>query len=58
MLWPARNEVVFQNDKVDQVQILELIQLHLWNWDRVKLGGFYDSRFEWKSNPVLCLHSL
>ncbi|XP_057452285.1 uncharacterized protein LOC130744110 [Lotus japonicus] len=39
-------------------QILELAQLRVWQWLRVKIDGFSYSLFEWKENPGVCILSL
>ncbi|XP_057436686.1 uncharacterized protein LOC130729074 [Lotus japonicus] len=57
-IWIKRNKVIFQGDAFDSDQILELAQLRVWQWLRVKIDGFSYSLFEWKENPGVCILSL
>lgn len=55
LIWKMRNEVVFNNRRMDPDRVFEMIQLTLWKWLKAKAKGFSTSYYEWRIHPTLCL---
>ncbi|XP_057432167.1 uncharacterized protein LOC130724918 [Lotus japonicus] len=58
LIWLLRNRVIFQAGEIDVTNILELIQVKVWQWLRAKVKKFTYSWYEWKMNPLVCLLSI
>lgn len=55
LLWNRRNNVVFNNGRVDLNKLFDNIILCAWRWWKARGRKFSTSFFEWQSQPLLCL---
>ena len=50
--WNHRNRVIFNNRKVEEVEIFALAQMNVWTWARFSGFRVKGSLSEWFMNPL------
>ena len=54
-LWKHRNEIVFNQAKVDASEIFSLVQVQSWNWLKNKVLRVYFSFSDWVQSSTTCI---
>lgn len=55
LFWILRNAIILKDEVQDNALLVDLIQTGSWHWIKTKVGGFHNSLFKWKTNPIICL---
>lgn len=57
-IWLLRNDVIFNNEKVDFLGLTDLIRVQSWSWLKAIKGTLVFSFTDWCRCPLVCLSSL
>ena len=57
-VWNHRNRVVFENGRVDLVEVFTVVQRKTWSWVTVKEKLVVFSYSDWCLEPLYCMRYL
>lgn len=57
-IWELRKGIVFGNDKVDMIYLLDRVKVCYWRWFTAKYHGAICSFSDWCIDPLSCLCNL